>query len=337
MKDYAIIYNPTSAAGKSKKMFELMQSTLQNMQIQYDLFQTEYFGHAIPLAEQLANDGYRVIAAGGDGTCNEVLNGVIQSKTKALLGFIPIGTGNDIPATIGYAPKNVKAACTIIKNDHHGIADVGVASNSTGGERYFLGIGSQGFDAAVTKRTNEGSKWLPGTWNYINSVVASVFKFRRQEVSIHMDSGEWTGQCNLVAVGNGPSYGGGMFMCPHATAFDSKFHVSVVDMNSLELLYKFNTMYSKTLHPDPHIEEFVCETITISMKNPDSEPYIAQVDGEIIGNLPVSYSFLEGGYEFILPKENEADHQFMQKYGKKFTRYCRKLKEKGNIYWQGSE
>ncbi|MCF2140058.1 MAG: diacylglycerol kinase family lipid kinase [Candidatus Lokiarchaeota archaeon] len=333
MKDYALIYNPIAAAGKTKKKFDLAVKTLENLNVSFDLFKTEHFGHAIELGETLAKDGYRVIAAGGDGTCNEVLNGVIASKTNVLLGFIPIGTGNDIPGAVGYAPKQVKRACEIIASGESGPVDIGLSLNSTGEKRYFLGIGSQGFDAEVTKRTNEGSKMLPGTWNYIASVVRSVFGFKKRQIRVTLDNGTYIGECNLVAVGNGKTYGGFMYMCPRADVHDGLFHISIVNMGRFELLYKFNTMYSKTLHPDRHIKEFFSRTVKIEMFSQDDPSYIAQVDGEIIGDLPIQYECIKDGYTFIKPREDEAEKWFKERYGKKFFKYVERLKKNGIDYY----
>ncbi|MHA1672673.1 MAG: diacylglycerol/lipid kinase family protein [Promethearchaeota archaeon] len=332
MTDYSLIYNPTAAAGKTRKEFDLALKALDNLGVSYQLVKTEHFSHAITLAEQAAKDGFRVIGAGGDGTCNEVLNGVIRSNSKNLLAFIPMGTGNDIPGAIGYRP-DVKRACEIIASGKTGKADVGISINAEDQSRYFLGIGSQGFDAEVTKRTNEGSKRLSGTWNYIASVVKTVFGFKKRKIRLIHDEGTYEGFCNLVAVGNGPTYGGWMYMCPRARVDDGKFHVSMVNMGRFELLAKFNTMYSKTLHPDSHIQEFVSKKVKIEMVNEDDAPYIGQVDGEIIGNLPIRYEFLPGGYEFIKPEENEAEQWFMQKYGKKFSAYVERLRKDGIDYY----
>ena len=100
MKDYALIYNPTSAAGKSKDDFDYARKCLDTLGVSYELFQSQHKEHAIEIAYQKAKDGYNVIAAGGDGSCNEVFHGVKMSKTGVLCGFIPMGTGNDIPGDI---------------------------------------------------------------------------------------------------------------------------------------------------------------------------------------------------------------------------------------------
>ena len=335
MEDFAIIFNPTSAAGKSKKQFKIMENQLSDLGVYYKLFKTERTAHAIDLAEHLAKKGYKIIAAGGDGTCNEVLNGVIRSETNTLLGFIPIGTGNDIPGAIGYRPYAVENACKAIAEGYTEKVDIGLAITENGNKRYFLGIGSQGFDALVTKRTNEGRKWLPGTWNYVVSMLKTVLSFKRKRIKVTLDDEIWEGNANLVAVGNGPTYGGWMYICPRARVDDGLFHITIVDMKTSELLKKFKLMYSRTLHPDKHIYEFISKTVKIEMVNEEDEPFISQVDGEVIGATPIHYKILPLHYEFIRPRNNEAEEWFQEKNKVKFKKHLKRLVDDGNDYWNG--
>ncbi len=244
-----------------------------------------------------------------------------------------MGTGMDIPGAIGYRPDNIKRACEIIADGKSGKMDIGLSINAKQEKRYFLGIGSQGFDAEVTKRANMGKKKLSGTWNYIATVVKTVFGFKKRVIKITHDNGIFEGVCNLVAVGNGPTYGGWMYMCPHARLDDGEFHISIVNMGKFELLNNFNLMYSRRLHPHKHIHEIVSKKVKIEMAKSEDEPYIGQVDGEIIGDLPIEYQTLKDGYEFIKPEKFEAEQWFQEKYGKKFHKYCVKLKKKGSHYY----
>jgi diacylglycerol kinase (ATP) len=312
----AIIYNPTSAAGKSRRQFDLAQRTLEGLGVDFEMFQTEYFAHAIPLARELATKGYTVVGAGGDGTCNEVLNGVIQSGTNRPVGFIPIGSGNDIPGAVGYRPDVVRA-CEILAAGNVTRCDVGVVTSAEGAPRYFVGVGSQGFDAEVTQRTNAGKKRLSGTWNYVASVVKTVFKFRKRAVRVVMDDATWEGVCNLVAVGNGPSYGGWMYICPDAGVHDGVLDVTIIDMGKVKLLVDFSKLYDKSLLPHPNITTFRSTRVRIEMLDAADTPYLAQVDGEIVGDLPVEYKILPDFYPFLAPECNEADEWWAQKYRKK--------------------
>lgn len=321
MKDFAFLYNPTAAAGKSKIQIDEACATLEKMNVSFEKFESKHAGHLLTLAKDLGNDGYSLIGCGGDGTCNEVLNGAINSNKKPLVGFIPIGSGNDIPGAIQIIPE-VKRACEIIAEHHTEKCDIGVAINPKGEKRYFLGIGSQGFDAEVTKRTNEGVKRLPGTYNYVIKVVQTVFGFKRREIRVSMDTARFEGRSNCVAVGNGPSYGGWMFICPDAKIHDGLFHISIVDMKPLPLLINFNKLYSRSLFPHPNIKTYCSKRVRIEMVKPDDVPYLAQVDGELIGEIPVDYESLADGYEFIKPKQNEVEAWWSNKYHQPYRNVC---------------
>lgn len=315
MEDHAIIYNPTSASGKSKEDFDYACQCLKNLGVSYKLFETEYERHAIELASQLAKDSYRVIGAGGDGTCNEVLNGVIISNSGSLCGFIPMGTGNDIPGAIGIRP-DIKRACEIIAESSIGKNDIGLAVTETGIKRYFLGIGSQGFDAEVTKRANESKRK-----NYFIAVLKTIIRWKKRKIKIMMDNDKYEGMANLIAVGNGPSYGGWMYICSRARINDGKFHIVVPNVGRLKLLYNFNKMYSATLLPHDSINEFESKKVRVEMMDPEDEPYLCQVDGEVLGDIPVTYEVLKDGYEFIRPECDEVAEAFKEKHGRYYYEY----------------
>ena len=311
--DYAIIYNPI--AGKptqTEKDIVYAKKCLDDSNISYKLFQSEFAGHAISLANQLAKEGYRVIGAGGDGTCNEVFHGVISSNSGALCGFIPMGSGNDIPAAIGITP-DIKRACEIIAENHTSKSDIGFAKTDEGVERYFLGIGSQGFDGEVARRSNENKEK-----NYNAIVVKTLFSWKSREIRVTMDNDTYEGMANLAAVGNGGAYGGGMYVCQRAKVDDGLFDISVVNIGKFKLLLQFKRMYNASLLPHPDISEYQSKKVRIEMKNPEDEPYVCQVDGEVLGTLPITYESIKDGYEFIRPKTDEVAEAFKEKYGRYF-------------------
>jgi diacylglycerol kinase (ATP) len=314
MKDHALIYNPSSAAGKSKASFQLAISTLEKLGVSYETKKTEYPGHAIPLARELADDGYRIIGCGGDGTCNEVFNGAISSGKKPPVGFIPMGSGNDIPGAIGIIPE-VKRACEVISEGFSETCDIGLATSATGENRYFIGIGSQGFDAEVTRRANKGTKRLSGTWNYVAATVATATYFKAQEIKMTMDHDTFEGVALLAAVGNGPSYGGWMYMCADACIHDGTFHVVVLGkMSKLRVMINFTKMYYKQHLALPAIHSYESKKVTIEMLHPEKNPYLYQLDGEVLGPVPVTYEAIADGYEFIKPRKNEVLLEFNKKY-----------------------
>ena len=324
MKDYALIYNPTSGQKKkTKKDFDYACKTLEKLKVSFKLFHTEYFQHGISLSEQLAKDGYRVIAAGGDGTCNEILNGVMKSNTNELIGFMPIGSGNDIPGAIGIIP-DVKRACEIIAEGKTGKNDVGLAINAKKETRYFLGIGSQGFDGAVAEIVNAHAKKYKGTNNYVIALLKTIFKFKKRRVRVIMDNDVYEGSPNNVAIGNGESYGEWMYLCGGARIDDGLFNISIPEVTPLRVLFDLKRMYSKTVIPHPKIKTFQSKKVRVEMVNSEDDPYIGQVDGELIGKVPITYECLPDAYEFIKPERDETIDCFMQKYGKKYLKHCKK-------------
>ncbi|MBY9008920.1 MAG: hypothetical protein KGD74_03530 [Candidatus Lokiarchaeota archaeon] len=311
--DLAIIYNPIAGSIKQALQdIEFAKKCLDDLKVSYKLMKTEFAGHAIELASQLAKEGYRVIGAGGDGTCNEVMHGVISSNSGALCGFIPMGSGNDVPAVIGITP-DIKRACEIIAEGYTGKSDIGFAKTDQGVERYFLGVGSQGFDAEVARRANENLDK-----NYNTIVIKTLFKWKSREIRVVMDNDTFEGMANLTAVGNGGAYGGGMYICQKASVEDGLFDISVVDIGKFKLLFQFKRMYSASLLPHPDVFEYQSKKVRIEMVNSEDDPYLCQVDGEILGNLPVTYETIKDGYEFIRPKTNEVAEAFKEKYGKYF-------------------
>lgn len=314
MEDYAIVYNPVAGKGKRiKKDIEYASKCLNDLNISYKLIESEYAGNAIELATQLAKDGYNVIGAGGDGACNEVMNGVVTSNSGALCGFIPMGSGNDIPAAIGIRP-DIKRACEIIAEGHSSKADIGFAQTDAGVQRYFLGIGSQGFDSEVTRRANEAKR----STNYTKQTLLAIFPWKNKEIRVIMDNDTYEGIANCLAVANGPSYGGFMYICQRAKVDDGIFHVNVVDIGKFKLLKHFNRMFKATLLPHPNIYEYTSKKVRVEMKNPEDKPYHCQVDGEVLGPLPVTYENIENGQEFIRPEVDEVAEAFKEKHGRYF-------------------
>ena len=316
MEDYAIIYNPVAGPSKQgQNDIEYACQCLDQLNISYKLVKSEFAGHTLELANQLSKDGYRVIGAGGDGTSNETLHGVITSKTGGLCGFIPMGSGNDVPAAIGIIP-DIKRACEIIAEDKSSKTDIGFAKTDDGVERYFLGIGSQGFDSEVARRVNEKE-----VKNYNMMVLKVALSWKNKEVVVKMDNDTYEGKVNLIAVGNGGSYGGGMYICQRARVNDGLFDISIASVGMFKLLRQFKRMYTATLLPNPNIAEYRSKKVRIEMKNHDDKPYISQVDGEILSPLPITYETIKDGYEFIRPEVDEVAEAFKKEHGRYFYEY----------------
>ncbi len=322
--EHAIVYNPIANKGKVETDIAIATKYLDDLNVSYKLYSTEYAGHAIELANSLAKDGYRVIAAGGDGTANEVLHGTITSNSGALCGFIPMGSGNDIPAAIGYK-ADIKRACEIIAEGYSSKCDIGFALTDDDVERYFLGIGSQGFDSEVARRSNENKE------KDYNMIILDLLRsWENKEIIVKMDNDTFEGEANLAAVGLSGAYGGGMFICQRARIDDGLFDISIVNIDKVKLAKQFRRMYNASLLPHPNIEEYQSKKVRVEMRNLEDEPYSSQVDGEVLGPLPVTYECIQDGYEFIRPRTNEFAEEFKQRYGHYMWECWDELKKRRN-------
>jgi diacylglycerol kinase (ATP) len=234
MPKYMIILNPVAGRGRGKHLTPVIRESLESHQLDFDLQMTEKQGHAIELARKAVADGYEVVvAAGGDGTANEVLNGVMLAlqadEGKSAMGFISVGQGNDYAYGIDVHPdfeKNIE----YLAKDHRKRIDVGI---SVGGDypegRYFgNGVGI-GFDAVVGFEALK-LKPLHGFLSYFIAALKTIFLYHRGPlVRIEYNDKELKQHALMVSVMNGQRLGGGFMMAPEGVMDDGQFDLTIVD------------------------------------------------------------------------------------------------------------
>jgi diacylglycerol kinase (ATP) len=227
MNRYKVIVNPISGRGNGEQSIPLIKNLLEQHGLSYDLVRTERPGHAIELAQQAAVDDYDVVvAAGGDGTANEVLNGLMQAKqagADAAMGVLCVGRGNDF-AFGANIPPTLEAGCDALAADHRRLIDVGwVEGGLVPQGRYFgngVGIGFDavvGFEALKLKR-------LSGFPSYIVAALKTIFLYYHAPLlRIAYDDHELTQPSLMVSVMNGRRMGGGFMMAPDSSPDDGLF------------------------------------------------------------------------------------------------------------------
>ncbi|MBT7072643.1 MAG: diacylglycerol kinase family lipid kinase, partial [Anaerolineae bacterium] len=178
---YLVIANPTSRRGKSAEQIPVIEEKLREYALDFDLVRTQKAGHAIQLASQAATDGYDVvIAAGGDGTINEVVNGLMLARKteqhQPALGIISIGTGNDLIVGLEQE-QGVDPACKLIVENNRRKIDVGhlVADEVPEGRFFANGVGI-GFDAAGGVLA-EKITWPRGFLAYLIAALQNIFLY----------------------------------------------------------------------------------------------------------------------------------------------------------------
>jgi diacylglycerol kinase (ATP) len=248
MLRYKVIVNPQADRGESIKSLPQVEELLKKNGIQYDLAITERPLHGVDLTQQAIADGYDVIiAAGGDGTANEVINGFMRArsngKVKAAMGIIPIGRGNDFAYSMG-APTEVEAAIDAIKQDHRKSVDIGLVSGGLYPEGRYIGNGiGIGFDAVVGFVAAR-HKHLTGFISYLWAALKTIFLYyKAPQVKIELDNEEIVMDALMVSVMNGRRMGGGFMMAPDGVPDDGLMNLCIANQVSqikcLILLPKF--------------------------------------------------------------------------------------------------
>nr|NIO43558.1 diacylglycerol kinase family lipid kinase [Burkholderiales bacterium] len=197
MKSVRVILNPTAAGGRGAqlgpKIQDCLQSKAKDAKVELEWIVTEAPGHALALSEEAAADGRdMVVSIGGDGTTNEVVNGLMRAGTDSTrLGIIPAGSGNDFAWFAGVALDPL-AACRRLFDGETRVIDVGYIRDGNGRERYFNNGCGAGFDATVALEV-EKFKWLRGILVYLVPLLKTViFHHEIPTIRISVDEREWT-------------------------------------------------------------------------------------------------------------------------------------------------
>ncbi|MCO6473235.1 MAG: diacylglycerol kinase family lipid kinase [Melioribacteraceae bacterium] len=242
MNKYLIIVNPTAGRGFAGKSLQYLKDEAEKSGINYTLFLTESPGHATNLVKEHQSQNDVIISVGGDGTLNEVINGIDFYKNPTF-GVLPVGSGNDFSTNINFKKDYLENLKILFNNNQKIIvADVGyysVKSDTMDHSGYFLnGIGI-GFDAYVAF-INQNEKIFSGISSYIYAVLKSLRYFNSFEADIKLN-GQFVKipKMFLYAIGNGHSSGGGFYLTPGAQIDDALLNTCLVhDITKPKILRK---------------------------------------------------------------------------------------------------
>lgn len=231
MLRYRIIINPNSDKGSTGKRVPEIQQALSELELDYTITLTERPWHAVELTRKAIQDGYNVVVAvGGDGTVNEVVNGILQCKAEhvgeALLGVLPVGRGNDFAFASGI-PLNLTAAYQTLVKAHSRAQDAGRISDGVSGVARYFGNGvGIGFDAVVSRIANQGK--LTGFLGYLIAALQTMYiYYTAPEMQIELSHEIIRQRSLMVSVMNGQRAGGGFLMAPKGNPRDGQFDVCI--------------------------------------------------------------------------------------------------------------
>jgi len=254
---YLLLVNPISGRGHGEKSIPEIEAHFRSAGLDFVLKRTEYRGHALELAREAA--GYDVIvSAGGDGTSNEVLNGILEADhnrgLQPAMAIIPVGRGNDFAYSMGI-PTTVSEACQCITNGTRRVIDVGrvYGENFPNGRYFGNGVGV-GFDTIVGFESLK-LKLLTGFASYIVAALkTTLLYFNAPELKLVTEEGEHTGHYLMVSIMNGIRMGGGFYMAPESDPEDGFFDLCVVkQVHRRELLPLVGKFTKGTQKGDPAV------------------------------------------------------------------------------------
>ncbi len=253
MNRYKVIVNPISGRGAGERLLPRVEQLLRDCGLNYDLIQTEYRGHAIELTQEAIKSDYNIVVAmGGDGTANEVLNGIMQAKLLGIkgvaLGILSVGSGNDFAFSMG-VPHDLAAGCQVLAANHRRWIDVGRA---TGGDypqgRYFgNGVGI-GFDAVVGFEALK-LKHVRGFLAYIVAALKTIFLYNQAPlVRIEFADQTLLQHSLMISIMNGRRLGGGFMVAPNGIPDDGLFDLCIADQVSRLRIFGLVPKFMKGTH-----------------------------------------------------------------------------------------
>ncbi len=220
-----VILNPYSNRWNSQARWPEAEAALKSAGVDFEVVVSEKKGAVVGLAEQAARDGFSpIIAAGGDGTIGETVNGMARAagsmeKPLGPLGIIPLGSANDLVVNLGL-PKDLSEAAKVIAAGKTDLIDVCKCN-----DRYFVNNSAAGLEPYVTTK-QEKIHWIKGIMRYLVAAVQGIMDRPEWNAKMEWDGGSYNGPLSLVSIGNTRLTGGVFFMTPHADPRDGKLTFS---------------------------------------------------------------------------------------------------------------
>jgi diacylglycerol kinase (ATP) len=294
-----VIFNPYAGRWLAREKLGEVHAALKQTGIEYELEMTEGPGHGIELASRSVKAGYSpIISAGGDGSINEVVNGMVDSvenMTNVPLGIIPLGSANDLVDNLKL-PRDINQAVKIIANGSPRAIDLCQVN-----QRYFVNNAAIGLEPYITLIQQRITRFR-GNFRYLTATLLGVFDNPKWLMDLEWDNGSYSGPATLVTVGNSPRTGGLFYMTPHADPFDGKLTFVYGYMATrIEIL----RLLPRTLKPEAgsYVEHPAIHEISSTLlKIRTSSPTPAHADGEIFSESvqELEYRVFPGGIQLLM-------------------------------------
>ena len=282
-REIALLTNPTAGKGKGGKVRERALARLREGGLTVRNLQGRDADEALDLAKQCVTDGVdALVICGGDGMVHLGVQAVAETDTP--LGIIPSGTGNDVARYFDIPRKDPVAAAEVVLGG--GTRTVDLARS---GSRYFVTVLAAGFDAIVNERANRMT-WPKGQMRYNIATLAELRVFEPLPYILTLDDREITLDAMLVAVGNGPSFGGGLRITEGAVLDDGLLDVVIIKpMSKPNLIRTYPKLFKGTHIHHPQYEHHLARSVTVAAPG-----IVSYADGERFGPLPLTVECVPG-------------------------------------------
>lgn len=295
---WTVIRNPRASSGKGAKRWPAIANALQAAGVQYQDIETARPLHAIELTKEAIQAGSRhVIAIGGDGTANEVANGILDQDLvdplEIRMAQIPVGTGNDWGRTVGI-PSNYRKAAQLIAEAPEIVQDVGKVEYVHEGKpayRYFINIAGMGYDAFVGLHANERkAAGKGGMLGYMTTVLGCLSKYECTDLGFTIDGKSHPARSTFYfLVGICKYNGAGMKHCPDASYDDGLLDVTIIEeISKFKAITSLPRLFNGSFTRLKEAHQFTGNQIEVK----SVPPVLLEVDGENLGEGPAQFSLL---------------------------------------------
>jgi len=275
---WTVIVNPVAGRGRTRKLLPAIEERAAGLGAKVHVSLSP--DDPVRLARDAAGQGHDLVACGGDGIA-AVLAGVAADTGRAL-AVVPTGAGNDFARGLGYDPKHPLDAFEALEHGHDRVIDLGRVNG-----RWYTCVTASGFDAEANRWANTVHR-LSGTALYVAAVLRTLAVYKPHPFRLTVDGETHEFRAWLVAVGNGPAYGGGMNIAPDAALDDGLLDVTVVGaMTRGQMLVNFPKVFKGTHVSHPLVSTFRGARVDLTSLD-ESVPMDVYADGERVGPLPAT-------------------------------------------------
>ena len=274
---------------------------------------TQHAQHANQLVYDSVKQGAtHIICLGGDGSLNEVINGVMRAKadgygghgeSEVQVGLLPHGTGNDLAKTMR-CTNDIGLLKTWIATNSYRYIDLGLAefSDPQGNKasRYFVNITDVGIGGVIAHHLASSSKFWGPTITYQKEILSALLTYKNQPVKVRGDNFDYDGKAMSIIVANGQFFGGGMGIAPHAVIDDRLLSVVIIgEISMFDYLKNLGNIKKSKRLEHPHVQYLT--SVEVSVESPEG-PLPIDMDGEFVGYSPMHLKNVPAAIRFIAPK-----------------------------------